>query len=54
MPGGLRRSHNSGNFSPQPDDSAAYSGGYTGDSSQRGHILAVCGAKLATVRPNQA
>jgi hypothetical protein len=48
----LRRSHNSGNFSPQSMDLAAYSGGNTNDFPQRVHILAAYGAKLAATRSN--
>jgi hypothetical protein len=42
----LRRNRNFGTFSPQPGYFAAYPGGYTGDFLQKGHILAVCGAKI--------
>jgi hypothetical protein len=52
VPGVLRHSYNSGNFSSQPGDSTAYSGSCTEDFSQRMHILAVCRAKLAAIRPN--
>jgi hypothetical protein len=50
----LRRSRNSVNFSPQSENIKVKSSGYAEDFPQRVHILAVCGAKIATVRPDQA
>jgi hypothetical protein len=49
-PGALRRSRKSGDFSSQLEVPSAQSAGYTGDFPQRGHILAVCGAKFAIIR----
>jgi hypothetical protein len=50
VPGALRRSRNSGTFSPQPGYPAAYSGDYTGEFAYQGDILAACGAKF-TAQP---
>ncbi|MDR1148366.1 MAG: hypothetical protein LBK66_07020 [Spirochaetaceae bacterium] len=50
----MRQSSKCGNFTTHFKDTVAYSGGFTNDFSQRGHISAVYEAKLAAVRPDQA
>jgi hypothetical protein len=54
VPGELRRNRKFSNFPPQSENIKVKPGGYTGDFPQRWHILAVCGAKFAAVRPDPA
>jgi hypothetical protein len=54
VPGELRRNRKFSNFPPQSENIKVKPGAYTGDFPQRGHILAVCGAKLAGVYPDKA